>query len=375
MKLSILQENLHRGLAIVSRAVSSRSQLPILTNILLKTDGGRLKLTATNLEIGLNYWIGAKIENEGAITIPAKLLTEFVSSLPAGKIDLEVEGGSLKLNAGIYKANFMGLGATEFPPVASLGQKPSLELSADSFCQAIGQVAFAAAQDESRPVLSGVYLVAKEDGFMMVATDGYRLSFKKFLSKEEIGGVEEMKKGAIVPASALFEVARIRAGETEAEKIGLTFTSEANQVIFSVASGEVISRLIEGQFPDFEKIMPGEGKTKFSLSREEFLRAVKMGAIFARESANVIRLEAERDVLKVSANSSQVGDNLTSIEVKIEGEGGKIAFNSRYLLDFLSSTDAENIGFEMSGPLNPGSFTSQGDSSYRHIIMPVRVQE
>ncbi len=375
MKLSVLQENLARGLATVSRSVASRAQLPVLSNILLTTDQGRLKLSATNLETGINHWLGAKVEKEGAISIPAKILAESVASLPTEKVELEARENNLLVNCGQYQAEFNGLAATEFPKIPSVKGKPDLSFASDSLTRAINQVAFAAAQDEGRPVLTGVLLLVKGKDLILAATDGYRLSLKKIPTTKGITESKELKKGLIIPSRTLTELARAT-GEKEQEKnIGLTITERANQVIFSTPDTEIVSRLIEGKYPDYEKIIPNKGKTNLMIDVVELIRAVRAAAIFAREAANIIRFQIDKKGLEITANTAQVGRNRVRLEAKVKGVGSKIAFNSRYLLDFLGTIESEQINLEISGSLNPGVFTVKGDQSYLHIIMPVRVQE
>jgi len=374
MRLSVLQENLAQGLNIASRSVATRAQLPILSNVLLTTDKGRLKISATNLETGINLWVGAKIEKEGSLSVPAKILSEFVSSLPAGKIELEAKENSLSLSAGAFKADFIGLSAAEFPLVPSLTGKVNVSFEGKVLASAVSQVAFAAATDEGRPVLTGVLILPKGNQLVLAATDGYRLSMKKL---KEVKGLEKLaqsKSGLIIPSRTLIEVARL-VGEADEEKIKLAITPKASQVIFALGEAEIVSRLIEGKFPDFEKIIPESSTTKVTVETETLTRAVRMAAIFARESANIIRFEIKGAKLRVSANTAQVGGNISEVEAKVEGKEGKVAFNSRYLLDFLNTISADQVSFEMSGALNPGVFTALGDKSFLHIIMPVRVQE
>ncbi len=375
MKLSVLQENLARGLATTSRSVASRTQLPVLSNILLTTDQGRLKLSATNLETGINYWLGAKVEKEGTISVPARVFSEFIASLPAEKVRLEARENNLLVNCGSYQAEFNGLAATEFPQIPSVKGKPDLSFASASLIQAINQVAFAAAQDEGRPVLTGVLLIVKGQNLILVATDGYRLSLKRIPTTKGIKESKELKKGLIIPSRTLMELARTM-GETEQEKnIGLTITKKANQAIFSTPDAEVVSRLIEGKYPDYEKIIPSKGKTSLTIDVAELTRGVRVAAIFAREAANVVRFQVDKKGLEIMANTAQVGRNIARLEAKVTGPSSKIAFNSRYLLDLLGVVESERINLEMTGSLNPGVFTLTNDKSYLHIIMPVRVQE
>ena len=372
MKLSTLQENLSKSLLIASRLVATRAQLPVLGNVLLSTDSGRLKISATNLETGINLWIGASLEEEGSISVPAKILTEFVSSLPADKVNLEVRENSLFLKCNQFQADFISLPASEFPNVPTRKGKESFLLDSQELVKAVSQAAFAAASDEGRPVLTGVLLTVKDKSLNFAATDGYRLSVKKTpgINAEDL---PELEKGLIIPSKALIEVAKIMGNEEK--KIGVTLTKESNQVIFSSDDVEVVSRLIEGEFPNLEKIIPQSSTTKVILEKETFLKAVKMAAIFARESANFVKLSFQDKKLSVSANSAQVGNNLSEIEAQIEGEANKIAFNSRYLLDFLGAVSEEQIRFEMTGPLSAGIFRLSDKEDFTHVIMPVRVQE
>lgn len=374
MKVSILQENLSYGLNVAGRSVASRAQLPVLSNVLLSTEKGRLKFSATDLETGINLWLGAKVEKEGALSVPGKILAEFVSSLPAAKVDLVVKENKLSLNSGVYQADFIGLPASEFPQIPSLKGQANLSFNGQLLAQAINQVAFAAAADEGRPVLTGVLMIIKGKQLILVATDGYRLSLKKISGIKGLEKVKELKSGLIVPARTLIEVARV-INDAEEKKLKVAITAKASQVIFALTEAEIVSRLIEGKFPDFERIIPEKSLTKAILDREALVRAVKMASIFARESANIIKFEMKNSQLKVSANTAQIGSNLSQIEAKTEGKGGKIAFNSRYLLDFLNGLNSDQVSLEMSGPLNPGVFSPVGDKSFFHIIMPVRVQE
>jgi len=373
MKLEILQENLARGLSAVGRTISSKAQLPILSNVLLSTDQGRLKFSATNLETSINFWTGAKIETKGEVTIPAKTLTELVSSLPAEKVSLEAKESNLKVTCGAYQAEFVGLPAKEFPAVPTVKQKSTLQIV--GLDQAVPQVIFAAAQDESRPVLSGVLVIPKKGNLQLVATDGYRLSIKKIPGAGKDQKIAKLTKGLIIPGWALAEMIRIMGESSEETKIGLDISLDANQIIFVVNDAEIVSRLIEGDFPDFAKVIPEKTSTKIVVEKESLLRAVRMASIFARESANIIKLKMKGSKLKISANAAQVGSNVSQLEVKLEGKENQIAFNSRYLIDFLNSVDGEQISFAINNPLSPGVFRSVGDNSYLHVIMPVRVQE
>ncbi|MCX6725741.1 MAG: DNA polymerase III subunit beta [Candidatus Shapirobacteria bacterium] len=374
MKVYILQENLTKGLTAVNRFITTKTQLPILNNILIKTDQGRLKLSATNLETGINFWLGAKIEKEGEVCIPAKTLAEYITSLPADKIDLEVENNLLKIHSGSYQAQFLTSPSVEFPEIPTLEKKPEINLSFKDLSLAINQVAFAATQDEGRPVLTGVLLKVKKQSLFLVATDGYRLSVKEIKDLKEIEKIKETEE-LLIPARALIEVGKVMSSNNSENNLGLTITPKNNQIIFSNSEVEIISRLIEGKFPDFEKIIPEKGKTKIVIETESLLQAVRTTSIFAREAANIIKMEVSDSKIEISANNPQMGENKIKLEAKTEGEGGKIAFNSRYLIDFLNSTKSDLINLQINDALSPGVFSPVDDPSYLHVIMPIRLQE
>lgn len=373
MKASLLQENLTKGVSFVSRFITPNPQLQILSNIKLEAKKGQLLLSATNLETGINLKLGAKVEKEGALTIPAKLIQEFVNMLPKDKVVLEVKDASLKINCQSYHAVINGIGAAEFPQIPTLeNEKKAIVLKQESFLEAVNQVAFAAAVDETRPVLTASLIKKSGKGFLMVATDGYRLSLKKtsFLLQKGKEGFDEI----LVSSRVLIEIARLLEN-TEGEVL-FSPSSEKNQIIFKGGNWEVVTRLIEGEFPPFEKIVPQDQETKMSLETEELLQAVRTAAIFARDASNIIRWQIKKPgLLLISANAPQVGENLITLEGKLKGKPGKIAFNSRFLLDLLNTIKEEEIVFEMSSPTSPGVFTLPKDKTFKHVIMPVRVQE
>ncbi|MCJ7827736.1 DNA polymerase III subunit beta [Patescibacteria group bacterium] len=373
MKFTVLQEDFQKILAVAVRNVAARPQLPVLNHLLLSVADGRLKISATNLETGVNLWMGAKIDQEGAISVPAKLLMEYVNSLPAGQLAIEMKENILYLSAGKAEASLHGMNAAEFPKIPSVQGEPVLELPADTFIAAVNQVVFAAAGDDARPVLTGVYTFIKGGQLYFVSTDGYRLSSRVVSDALPTGLDKTLEGGLIVPAKAFLEAAKI--AKEAGESIRFYFLSEANQVVFVVGKAEIVSRLIEGQFPDFEKIIPDDFSLTVDVDMDEFRRAVKMASIFARENANIVRLTVTDGQVEIAANKSQVGSNKTVVEAQTKGEGETIAFNSRYLIDFLGVVDSERFVLQMSGPLKPGMFKIQGNESFLHVIMPVRVQD
>jgi len=371
MKAIILQNDFNKYLSIVGRVVPTRGQLPILANVLVEADKGIVNLTATNLELGLRVTLGGKVIEPGAITIPAKSLAEFVGSLPSGNVELTSKEEKLTVVGGKLTAIFAGIAATEFPvmpKLAEISKGKSFKLKKKVIEEIALQVAYAAATDESRPVLTGVLLQPTDNGLIVTATDGFRLSRK---------GLEELKietdgKGLIVPARSILEMARV-IGEGRKEEMVLGMLPESNQVIMEYDGTELLSRVLEGNFPDVEKIIPREKKCELKIDKEDFLRAVRAVGIFARESANVIKFRIEDETLKISASSSQIGESDVEVEVEKKGDDGQIAFNYRYVLDFLNSVTTERVTFEMTESLAPGVFGIEGDKSLTHIIMPVRV--
>lgn len=371
MKVTVLQENLVKGVQAVSRVTAAGGQLPILTHIKIKAKREGLYLIGSDLELSVILKVGARVEKVGEVAIPARLLGEYVASLGPGKIEFIQDGDKLKLKSKGGLATLQGMSTAEFPDVPEKA-KTELFSCGEELEEAIGQVGFAAATEESRPVLSGVQLKKDSEKLRVVATDGYRLSIKRL-------GVKFSKfKGIyIVPAKTLSEVVQLlKTGESSEIKVGLT--EEGSQMVFSFGEVVLVSRLIEGEFPPFEHILPKKGESSVSLDGEELMTAVRTAAIFARESANIVRWELKSKEVVLTANSPQVGENKSKIEVKVKGKGGKIAFNSRYLMEMLSALEAgkgKGIDFEMSGALAPGLFRIEGDSSFEHVIMPVRVQE
>jgi len=375
MKISVLQENLQKALSITGRFAASRAQLPALNNVCLTTEKSRLKLTSTNLETGIHYWLGAKVEKAGSLTIPVKTFFELVSSLSAGRVELETDKHTLKIKSEGGRASLVGIPAADFPSVPSFEGKEKIDLPIKNLNQAVSQVAFAASLDESRPVLSGVLLKKRGDSLVMVATDGYRLSLKKINLELKKNQEELFDKGILLPAKTLIEVTKLLTEEQESDSFSLSLTPQASQAIFSLPQAEIVSRLIEGDFPDYEKIIPGKSTTQVTIEKEDLLRGIRTASIFARESANIVRLEVTKDQVKISANAPQMGDNLSTVNAQIQGKSLKIAFNVRFLLDFLSAVKDKEVKLEFSGNLNPGIFKTGKDKSFFHIIMPVRVQD
>lgn len=379
MRVSCLQENLAGGLRIVGRAVATRSALPVLSNILLATDMGRLKLAATNLEMGISCWIGAKVEEDGAITVPARVLIDLVNALPPERIDMEliVRTRTLHLQCARFEANIKGIDAQEFPLIPTFERGGGLELDANVLGEMIEQVAFAAAVDESRPILTGVLIDFGQDRLTMAAADGFRLSVRHQPLSGGGGGQK-----VIVPARALSELARITRGAEE--PVALNITSERNQIIFHQEDADgysidLVSQLIEGRFPDYTQIIPTTYTTRTMLDTQAFLKAVRMANIFVRDAANIVRLsivpgsELSPGHISVAATSAELGDHVGEIDASVEGEEIEIAFNANYLIDILSRVGTAQVALETTTPSSPAVIRPVGDAELIHVIMPIHI--
>jgi DNA polymerase-3 subunit beta len=364
-----MQENLARGLSVVSRAVSSRSTLPVLANVLLKTEDAGLKLTATNLEIGITYWVPGKIETDGSTTVPARLLTDLVNSLPAGdRVDLDLQpGDTLHLKSGRFETNIKGIDSDEFPAIQAAGERPTTRIAQNVLRRALAEVTFAAASDEARPILTGVLARFEGDQLTLAAADNYRIAVRTIPVLDAVP-----ETSVVIPARALNELARVLADVDDPVEVVLA--GGRNQVLFHLEGIDLVSRLIDGQFPNYQQVLPQTHNTRAVLDREELLRAVRPAALIAHESANIVKLQIGGDGeagITVSANA-EVGDHVGAVEATVEGDGTTIAFNARYLADVLTNVDVEQFALELNGPLSPGVFKPVGDDRYVHVVMPVR---
>jgi len=392
VRLSILQENLSKGLSIVGRAVSSRSTLPVLGNILLSTDENRLKLAATNLEIGVSCWLGAQVEDDGAITLPARLLTDWVNSMPPGKIELEMilRSMSMNLKCARFESNIKGIDASEFPLIPTADGEDTLGLPPATLRKIIDQVVFAAAdaKDTSRPSLTGVLTQFEGNHLTLVATDGYRLSVRRTMLPAAVS----RDLSVIVPARSLAEVSRI-SGESNPDKpITLSVAVERNQILFRMmGKGEdergafhqvdLVSQLIDAKFPNFDAIIPKGFNTRAILDTAAFLRALKVSSLFARDASDRVMLQimpgtdVDPGQIVIKATSAETGDNISEIDALVEGDELEMAFNARYLIDVLSVIDTPQVVLETTRSDRPGVFrpVGTGPEEFTHVIMPMQL--
>ena len=368
MDLQVLQENLSKALSTCLRFTSSKVQLPVLANILLRTNKNKLLLSATNLETSVSVQVGAKVIKEGSLTIPARVITELVNNLGPGQVNLSSDKENLKIKTQNFESVISGMSSSEFPNVPSETGAQSFRISSKNLLDALSITLFAVSVDETRPVLTGVLILIDKETLTLVATDGFRLSQKKITidkSKEEIK--------LILPKGVLSELARL----SDNEFVNFSYKRSDNQVVLGLSDSVLSSRVIEGEFPDFERIIPKETKIKVKVDKDELLRSIKLAGVFARDSANVVKLTTSENSLEVLAESSLSGSQKTSIDAKIEnGVSGAftIAFNYRFVEDFLNTVKGESISLEFSDPNSPALFLDDKDTNYLHIIMPVKLQ-
>lgn len=375
MKVTVLQENLARGLSIVSRAVSPRSTLPVLANVLIATDEGRLRLSATNLEMGITCWIGAKIEEEGSTTVPARTFADLVGTMPDPQVSLTLDPRTQTLNvrSGSSTNDIKGIDAQEFPPLPVPDFGDAININVSDFKEMIHQVAFAASTDEARPVLMGVLLKVDGETITMAAADGFRLSVRT----ATLSSPAAQPVTAIIPARALSELARI-ASDGE-QMIQMVLPKGRGQVVFRVKDAELVSQLIDGTFPDYQQIIPRSYKSRTLVSTASLLKACKQAEIFAREGSNVVRMniknsgELRPGEVEISAHSEETGSNETIVEATVDGIPLLIAFNVKFLREVLEVIKTPNVAIETSAPNAPGVVKPVGEDGFIHVIMPMHL--
>ena len=371
MKFSCLKTNINPVIQMASKIVGSRPTLPVLNNVLLKTDKGGVLISSTNLELSVSAFVGAKVEIEGGITVPAKLLAEFINSIPDEKISLELKDSRLEVTGTNYSAAFNTIDMDEFPEPPAMKGEDKVLIPVSVLRDTIQQVALAAATDEARPVITGVLMVIDGKNFTLAAADGYRLAEQKVVLAEDS---TKSNLRLIVPARGLHELHRLLSDAGDKDFVEVSF--DENQALFKYKDIQLTSRLLAGQFPDYQQIIPKKFASVISVDRTELAQAVKTAAIFAKDSASVIFLSADpaKKTLELKASTSQVGENNIAVAAEITGPGGTIAFNARYVSDMLSVCSSRKIDLKINDALSPGVLTPQSDlgSAYTYVIMPIR---
>ena len=376
MRLLCLQENLNKGLSIVSRAVPSRTTLPVTQNVLITTDNGKIKLVTTNLEIAISTWVGAQIEDGGSVAVPAKLLSELVSSLPSEQISISNSNNStgIEINCDKFNSQVNGTNPDDFPPIPTVNADVVATIDSKVFQDAITRVSVAAATDETRPVLTGIKMELDGDNFTLAGADGFRLAVFKGKLLEKISE----KYDFILPSRSLQEINRIIVDQDE--PITFSVTPSKNQAMFKLSNVEIVTQLVQGTFPNYSQLIPESFQTRTEVPVEEFQRAAKTASVFARDGSGILRLHINSpgnenpEKLSILSRSEEVGENESQIEAKVEGEDSKIAFNSKYLTDVLSVIKEEKVVIETTSPSSPGVIKPLGQENYIHVVMPMFVQ-
>ncbi|NQW19608.1 MAG: DNA polymerase III subunit beta [Chloroflexi bacterium] len=374
MQVTCLRENLSRGLANVSRAVAVRATLPVTQNVLLEGDNGQLKLTATNTEISISTWIGAQIEGEGAVTVPARMFTDFVNSLPGQTVNIEFKNEPVGVIVTCDKFNgtINGIAAEEFPPIPTVDGGSSVKIPADALRGALERVVFAAATDDSRPVLTGVKVELIENNFTLAAADGFRLA----VETGKLGSSVESEVGVIVPAKTLAEVERLLADGSSS--VELSVDSSGRSAKFRLDTSEIVTALVQGTFPDYAKLIPTSYGTKATVNLSSMVQATRAASIFARDGSGIIRVIVSPGdtggTVKVISRAEEVGSNENELDATVEGEETKVAFNSKFLMDVLNVMKGEDVDLETTTPSSPGVFRSAKHDGYTHVVMPMFVQ-
>jgi DNA polymerase III subunit beta len=375
VKITARQDQLSQALRIAGRAVAARSPLPITANVLVATEDSRLKVSATNLEIAITTWIDATIAGEGAITLPAKLLSEFVDTLPPDPVDVTVKDGtnSAHVRAGRYEATIRGMGADDFPVIPTAGEEAAATVEAQTLKDMLEQVVFAAAMDDTRPVLTGVLATFSGDKVTLTATNGFRLATR-------VGELASSAAGdfsIIIPAKTLNELARILPdGDAQVQ---IAVTPNRNQVVFRTDELHVVSRLVEGTYPNYRQIIPTKFSTKVVVSTDELMKATKIASFFSRDNSNIITLdvqpggEAGVGSVVVSGAAAELGEDRGELDAVVNGGETRISFNSRYVSDVLGVLRADQVGLELTGPNSAAVFKPIDAADYTHVVMPMHV--
>ena len=371
MQFTCNQDTLAKYLEIISRVVSSKPGLPILNNVQFETSKGKLLMTATDLEIGISTWIGADVKSEGKTTVPAKQLTEFVTSIPSDTVDATLDNQTFNISTTNNSANFNTMSAEEFPSVATVtGKKPLFKISKEDLSKAVNRVAFASATDDIKPVLTGVLLEVLGESISFVGTDGLRLSRQII----KLDSSAEKDVNILVPVKALFELAHIVSEVGDDDDVEVYLIEDRNQILFRYSDVDLVSRLIDGQFPEYRQIIPTGYKTMCKVSRSDFLNSLKVTNIIAKSVLGnklILDIDPSNDKIVLSATQTDLGSNKSTFEGKIEGDSLKIAFSSRLLADILNHLDSEDISFECCETVKPGVFKIIDDPDFVHLVMPM----
>jgi len=366
VRVTCARKDLHEGVQAAARAVSARTSLPILGHLLMNAEEGKLRIAATDLEIGMECVVEARVQEQGVLTVPARMLTEVLATLPDADVSISCdESNVVSLNCGTSDFTILGLPPEEFPMLPEVKEEVSFSIESEVLREGIRKTSFAISQDESRAILTGVLLEVNANSLKMVATDTYRLCVLDCSLIESEGSIN-----AIVPGRAMNELSRIL---PEGEGT-VHVTLSGSQIMFKVGDSVLISRLIDGQFPNYEKVIPGDYNKKLTIPTELFLQSVRRASIVARENSNRAILRTDNGTLVVTAESGKLGKAREEVEVVREGDDMRMAFNARYLMDVLGVIDTEAVEMELTGEVSPAVVRPQGQENYIYVLMPMQIE-
>ncbi len=367
MKVEFLIENIEEFLPTIAKVLPVHSQIPVLSNLLIEANEKGLFLSATNLEIGIRVKIPAKIEEGGATTVPGKQFIEALLSLPKDKVILSQEKDNLVLKSRGSSISFQTISRDEFPTLLeNIGEKTHV-FAEGELSRVFSKVIFAVSLDESRPELTGILIAQKKERIDFVATDGFRLSLKKLVGKK----IFTEERSLIIPARIIAEVMGFKTGGN----VAMYLYGKTNQVVFETENAVLVGRLISGDFPNYERVVPSKNKTKITLDREEFVQKLRLASVFARDAANIVKVKIEKEEMGIFSKASGVGEGEVTLEVEKEGEDNEISFNVKFLTDLLKNLSSKTVHVELSSPVEPAVFKIDDDPDFLHIIMPVRIQD
>ena len=369
MHIICLQENLKQALNITEKIIGRNLTLPILNNILLNIENNKLKISSTNLEIGINYWVSGKIEEKGSITVPAKLFSDFISNLPNEKVELKVKDNQLKIKCNNFKANLKGLSADDFPIIPKIKDKPLIKIKASILKNAFSQVVEMTSISESRPEISGVYVMFDKNIIKLAATDSFRLAEKNI----EVNSNSLKSQSIIIPQRTIQEIVRI-IGEKDESDQEVEIILSGSQILFDLGYTQVISRLIEGQYPDYQQIIPNNLETEIIINKKELINNIKIASLFSGKVNDIkILVNPKKSLIEISSQDIDIGENKSQIEAEIKGKEVEIAFNYRYLLDGLNNIFSDKVIIGLNDNIKPVIIRPVGDLNYIYIVMPIKV--
>jgi len=371
MEIVILQENLKKGISAVQNIIGKNLTLPILNNILLSTENNLLKLTSTDLEIAISYWVPCKIQKKGQITIPTRLFSNFINNLPVKKIELKTKTNNvIQIKCENFKSNIKGLDAKEFPIIPKIKTNLKTKIECEKLIQGLNQVINFTSLSNIRPEISGVFINFNSKKIKVVATDSFRLGEKVInLTNKE---TDQVKNSIIIPLKTAQELIRVLSDKNKDELIEIFI--EKNQVLFKTKELELISRLIEGNYPNYEQLITDQFETTLILDRIEFLNAIKISSLFSSKINDVkLKVFPKKSLVEILAQDIEVGENISTLKGDIKGKEIEVIFNYKYLIDGLNSIETKKIIFGLNGEINPGIIKPVGDQSFIYVIMPIKL--